>query len=94
MIKAQRTLILEIPIAGKSVQFNKRLLKTGKGVRFFNDKKKDDYYDSVIALCANCAPPKPFLGPIKLSVIFYLPRPGRLMRKKDPDVVVLNPKRS
>lgn len=30
-------------------------------------------------------PPAPIAGPVYVSITFYLPRPKRLMRKKDPD---------
>lgn len=33
-------------------------------------------------------PPAPWDGPLVLGVTFYLPRPARLMRRRDPDGVV------
>ena len=64
----------EIPIIPKSVQFNKRAARTKHGVRFFNDKNKESYYQDIISLCAKNAPSKPLDGAIELCVNFYLNR--------------------
>jgi len=44
-----------------------------------------------IAMAARAhLPEAPLLGPIRLGLTFYFPRPGRLMRKRDPDGPVMH----
>jgi len=42
-------------------------------------------YEAKVAACAQAAGVEPLSGPIALTIGFYLPRPKRLLRRKDPD---------
>ena len=47
--------------------------------------KKTVTYESTVALFASEVFPKPMDGPVFLEVEFFLPRPKKYMRKKDPE---------
>jgi Holliday junction resolvase RusA-like endonuclease len=47
-------------------------------------------WKSQIALAFRDFARKPITGPVSLAVSFYMPRPKRLMRKKDPDGMMLH----
>lgn len=79
-----------IPIEPKSMQhgvsFNPR---ARRGQRAYVNKDKILYTDSIVAHARFEAPVTPMKGPVQIEYTFYLKRPKRLMRKKDPDEAVL-----
>lgn len=56
--------------------------------------KTADAWKALVVMAARAAPgfpPSPVTGPVSLAAVFYLPRPKRLMRKRDPDGAVWCP---
>ena len=65
---------------------------TGKPVVFTD--KATRHFEAMVAFHAAQHVTKPLLDvPIRLDILIVLPRPKRLMRKKDPDGLVWAPKR-
>jgi len=63
--------------------------KTGRASVF--DSGQAEGWKGQIALAARpYLPASPLEGPIRLGLTFYFPRPGRLMRKRDPDGPVMH----
>lgn len=66
--------------------------KNGK-MRIFSSKQKKDYQFLIKAESFRYRPNRPITGPIKLDLIFILPRPKYLLRKSDPDGWIPHTKR-
>lgn len=77
-----------VPVA-QPRQRNRAFIVNGKAVSHNYTPRTDpvQLYKASIRLAAEQAglPPTPWDAPISLHVVFYHPRPKRLMRKRDPD---------
>jgi len=88
----QRFFVLQI--TPKSLQFSgKRVSRTASGIRFYKTDKATDYQNQIIFLAKKHAPKFPLYGPIRLDMVFVLPRPASLNRKKDHDGLIWAAKR-
>lgn len=55
--------------------------------------KETRVFEAKIAAIAAEKIPKPLEGPVRIGLAFYMTRPKRLYRKKDPDGWIYNPSR-
>ena len=76
-----------IPIAPLSVQFGGRRVGFSKSRRpvFFKDARVEGWIEAVQLYSNRFRPRQPLSGVVHLRVVFVLPRPKSLSRKKDPD---------
>ena len=56
--------------------------------RMYTPTTAKEWKKAIACAALGHSPPEPLAGPIKLVVHFFLPRPKRLCRKKDPDGAV------
>lgn len=68
----------------------KASIRTGKGQRYTADKTEDAMREIALQ-SGRLHTGAPFDGPLRLELLLSLPRPKRLMRKKDPCWRVLAP---
>ncbi len=85
------TQFAEFPVYGEpKPQPRARACRRGSHAGVY-DPGTSDGWKSQIAIAARAfLPPAPIDGPVKLDVVFVFPRPGRLLRKKDPDGRILH----
>lgn len=68
-----------------------RIMKIGAGraakfiPQIYNPADADPWKRRVLSVAEKHAPPAPLDGPVRVDEIFYLPRPQRLYRRRDPD---------
>jgi Holliday junction resolvase RusA-like endonuclease len=76
-----------IPVAPLSVQFGGRRVGFSKSRRpvFFKDKRVEGWIEAVQLYANKYRPREPLSGVVHLKVVFVLPRPKSLSRKKDPE---------
>lgn len=66
-----------------------RKFGNGKVAARMYDAGTAEGWKGLIALAAKpFMPAAPIEGPLRVDIDFFFPRPGRLMRKKDPDVPI------
>lgn len=58
----------------------------GKHATVYDPGTADDWKGDVIRAGAPLRPKEPLEGPVSIRILFFLKRPKRLYRKKDPDV--------
>jgi len=78
---------IEIPIEAQPVQTGgKRMFvgKTGKPV-FFKDARTRRYLEAIRLHANRYRPAQPLSGALEIKVLYVMPRPQRLNRKKDPE---------
>jgi len=61
-----------------------RACKMGSHIHIYNPKNADSWRERIFYGTNQHKPKKPFDIPIRMDVKFRMPRPKRLMRKKDP----------
>ena len=74
----------EIPIAPKA-KGRPRMRVVNGHAQAYTPKKTRQFESTAAELIAKHSPPTLLVGPVAISVMFVLPRPKRLCRKKDPD---------
>ena len=65
-----------------------RAIPDGRGGHIgsvYPDTSADDWKTLVRLQSGRYRPREPWDGPVRVDLVFYLPRPQRLMRKRDPD---------
>lgn len=62
-------------------------------VRMYEAGTAESWKGGIAVSSAPHLPKDPLDGPLKVEIDFFLPRPKRLMRKKDPEGEVLAPKK-
>jgi Holliday junction resolvase RusA-like endonuclease len=67
--------------------------RTPSGAPVVFTDKATRHFEAMVALQASKFITRPLDGPIRLNMLIVLPRPKRLMRKKDYDGLVWAPKR-
>lgn len=83
-----------LPIIPMALQTaGKRMVLVGGKPRFFKNPKAQAYLDAIEILAGAHRPPRPFAGAIRLDLTFVLPRPKRLLRRCDPDGLILHTSR-
>jgi Holliday junction resolvase RusA-like endonuclease len=87
-------LTFTLSICPQTIQTGNRIGigKGGKAI-IFSSKRKKNYQFVVQAAASRYRPSRPITGPVKLDLIFILPRPKRLMGTSDPDGWIPHPKR-
>lgn len=66
--------------------FAMRIKGTGKSsARVYNPGTAEAWKNDIAIAAREHIPAQPLTGPILCAIDFFLPRPNRLMRKKDPD---------
>lgn len=70
-----------------------RAFRMGNHVRMHTPKRTRDYEKKIAYLASQELPEKIFEGPLRLDVIAIIRRPKRLMRKKDPDGLIVHTQR-
>ncbi len=74
--------LITITIPGPPMAWQRRVAtKTGHSFT----PKKTRAYEALVSFTAQSQGVSPLRGPVSLSLEFFLPRPKRLMRKKDPE---------
>lgn len=61
-----------------------RAYARGDHAAMYDPKTANGWKNSVAAAAIPHRPAKPLTGPLRVDIVFYLPRPKRLMRKADP----------
>lgn len=83
-----------LSICPQTIQLDNRIGRSKSGKAFmFSDKRKKDYLFLVWASANRYRPSQPFKGPLKMDLVFILPRPKAMMRKCDPDDLIPMPRK-
>ena len=77
----------EIPIVPKP-KGRPRMRVVGTYAQAYTPKETRQFEDTAAELIAKYSPPTLLVGPVSLFVVFVLPRPKRLYRKKDIEGLV------
>ena len=65
--------------------FARKTKDGGAVARMYDAGTAESWKADVIAALAEHRPESPIVGPVIVSTTFYMPRPQRLMRRKDPE---------
>jgi Holliday junction resolvase RusA-like endonuclease len=79
-----------IPLVPMSLQSSgkRMVIRNGKPM-FFKNKKAETYQKAIKLYALSHLPQRPFSEALKVSYSFVLPRPSRLLRKGDPEGLVV-----
>lgn len=91
---AREPIRFTLSVCPQVIQGGNRIGRSKAGKAFiFSSKQKSGYQLLVQAEASRHRPRTPLTGPIRLDLIFVLPRPQSLMRKCDPDGMIPHTKR-
>lgn len=78
-----------LSICPQTIQSDNRIgrSKSGKAI-IYSGKAKKDYQFLVAVSAKRYRPSQPFIGPLKMDLVFILARPKALMRKCDSDDLI------
>lgn len=70
-----------------------RAARVGGSVRMITPTKTRSWEATIAAFAASVLPRSPLEGQLRVDILAVMPRPGRLMRRKDPDGLLWAPTR-